>query len=104
MKYWATILFVLFSFLSHSQSGGRMKERKNQKRLLHHIAKGGWHYNPTRPGKTQSYRREGRKLFHRSVTKGEVFRSKHQAKINRDRARKRVRGNLVFAKRKYHRV
>lgn len=98
------IFLVLFSLAINAQIGGRMKEKKNQKRFIKQIAKSGWHYNPTRPGKVQSYRREGRQLFHRNITRNKKFKYKYQAKLNRERARRRVRGNLVFHKRKYKRV
>jgi len=104
LKRFLIILFVLLSLAISAQVGGRMKERKNQKRFIKHIAKSGWHYNPTRPGKVQNYRREGRQLFHRNITRGKKFKYKYQAKLNRDRVRKRVRGNLVFHKKKYKRT
>jgi len=85
----------------NAQMGGRMKERKNQKRFQKHIFKSGWKYKPTRPGKLQSHRREGRFLFKRATTRNENYRFRYQQKINRERARRRVRGNNVFHKRKY---
>jgi len=98
------ILFVLLNLAVSAQVGGRIKERKNQKNFTKHIAKSGWHYRPTKPGKPYNYRREGRQLFHRNITRGKVFKYKCQAKINRERVRRRVRGNMVFHKRKYKRT
>lgn len=101
MRKLLVIVLLLASFLMSAQVGGRMRERKNQKRFQLHILKSGWKYHPTKPGKLQTHRREGRHLFFRSVTRNENFRNRYQAKINRDRARKRVRGNVVFSRRKY---
>lgn len=84
-----------------AQVGGRMKERKNQKKFMRHIKMSGWHYHPTKPGKIQNHRREGRHLFYRTVTRNKDFKYKIQGRINRERSRKRVRGNVVFARRKY---
>lgn len=100
MKYFVTILFILLSLITLSQSGGRMKERKNQKRLVHHIARSGWHYKKT----PKFHRKESLSLYRWNITQGKKYKRKLLTKINRDRARKRVRGNLVFAKRKYKRV
>jgi len=85
----------------NAQSGGRMRENKNQKRLLKHIYKSGWSYKKTKPGKFQSEWREGRFLFKRNVTSGKQRKRKYQSKINNNRAKKRIRGNDVFYKRKY---
>ena len=92
-----TILFILFSFSAFSQSGGRMKERKNQKRLVQHISRSGWNYKKT----PKFHKKETKYLFSWNITSGKKYKRKLLTKINRDRARKRVRGNLVFARRKY---
>jgi len=105
MKRLLIIFFILFSVICSAQVGGRLKERKNQKKLHLFIFKhGGWKYNPTRPGKVQTYRREGRYLFKRNITKNKRFKYKCQEKINRNRVRHRVHGNAVFTKRKYKRT
>lgn len=105
MKRLFLILFMLFSLICSAQIGGRMKERKNQKRLHSHIFKNGkWKYNPTRPGKMQTYRREGKHLFKRNITPNKRLKYKYQCQINRHRANHRIRGNEVFHKRKYKRV
>ena len=103
MKRVLIIFFILFSFVLNAQVGGRMKERKNQKRFLKHIARSGWHYKKTSPGKLQNHRREGIKLFRWNVTSNKRLKRKIQGKINNERARKRIRGNDVFHKRKYNR-
>ena len=104
MKHLLTILLFLCSTVLYSQGGGRMKERSNQKKLVRHIFKSGWQYKPTKPGKIQNYWREGRYLFKGNVTSNKKFKRKLQGKINRERARKRVRGNMVFSKKKYNRA
>lgn len=98
------ILFVLISLASHAQVGGRLKEHSNQKRFMKHIARSGWHYKPTRAGKMQSYRSEGRNLFQWNRTSNKRLKCKIQGRINKDRSRKRIHGNDVFSKRKYKRV
>jgi hypothetical protein len=103
MKKTLVILLLLFSFVLNAQVGGRMKERKNQKRFLNHIAKSGWHYKKTSPGKLQNNWREGRFLYKGNVTSNKRLKRKLQGKINSERARKRIRGNDVFYKKKYNR-
>lgn len=111
----------------YSQTGGRKREHRNQKRSgglfkrtksagnADKFAKGGgrkgffarmfkkdrpaWVYHPTNPGKKQS--REQRYLFSRFRTKGKKYKDGLQAKQNSDRARRRVRGNNTFKHRKY---
>ena len=60
---------------------------------------GGWVYKPTRPGKKQN--KEQHHLFTRYRTKNKRYKDGIQARLNRERARKRSRGNAVFHKRKY---
>jgi hypothetical protein len=98
-------LFILFMFISLSlsaQTGGRVKQRSNQRRLLK-ISNKTWHFNPTKPGKLQNHRREGRKLFTRSETRGGRQKARIQSRINSYRFRHRIRGNEVFHKKKYNR-
>jgi hypothetical protein len=125
------IIFLLIGFgISndyYSQSGGRRKEHRNQRRsgglFKRHrsagnadkFAKGAgrkgfiarlfkkdrpaWVYHTTRPGKVQN--REQRFLFSRFRTKGKRYREGVLAKQNSERSRRRSRGNAVFHKRKY---
>jgi len=60
---------------------------------------GGWVYKPTRPGKKQN--REQIHLFSRERTKNKKYKDGLQARINRERAKKRSRGNTTFHKRRY---
>lgn len=110
----------------YSQTGGRKREHRNQKRgsmfkrsrsagHADKFAKGAgrkgflarlfkkdrpaWVYHPTRPGKTQN--REQRFLFSRYRTKGKKYREGILAKQNSERARRRSRGNSVFHHKKY---
>jgi hypothetical protein len=64
-----------------------------------HVTAGGWVYKPTRPGKKQN--KEQRHLFARYRTKNKKYKDTMQARINRERAKKRVHGNASFHKRKY---
>lgn len=95
------IIFAIISIQMNAQVGGRMKERKNQKRIIVHSKKSGWNYRATKTGKPYNWRREGRWLFRRNLTKGKISRERQQVKINNSRSKKRIRGNVVFSKRKY---
>lgn len=81
---------------SGKKSGGGLFSRmfSGKKRIP-----GGWVYKPTRPGKKQN--REQHHLFTRYRTKNKKYKDGIQARLNRERARKRSRGNAVFHKRKY---
>ncbi len=124
------LIVLLFSLLgglfqAYAQTGGRKKEHRNQRRSgsmfsrtksqgnADAFAKGGitrkkskrtsenlWVYKKTTlKGKKQ--KREDRFLFFRYRTKGKRYRDGILAKQNAARAKKRVRGNKVFAQRKY---
>jgi len=98
MKKFLLILFLIASLIGVAQTGGRHREGKNQKRLHHRITKK-WKYRST-PG----WKNKDKSLFHWNVTKGKRSRNKMQLRINTERARRRIHGNDVFAKRKYKRV
>lgn len=110
--------------LTDAVAQGRKREHKNQrrssgggKRKIHKFSgkksgglfsrmfsgkkriPGGWVYKPTRPGKKQN--KEQHHLFTRYRTKNKKYKDGLQARLNRERARKRSRGNAVFHKRKY---
>ncbi len=120
------LLSFCFSNVSYSQSGGRKREHKNQRkgglfkgnRSTGHadrFARGGsrkgvfarlfrkdrpaWVYHSTKSGHAQ--KRETRHLFSRYRTKGKRYKDGILAKQNSERARKRVRGNATFHKRRY---
>ncbi len=126
MKRLLLILVLLFAVGSFTDAvaQGRKREHKNQrkggggKRKIHKFSggkssggffarmfsgkrriPGGWVYKPTRPGKKQNM--EQRNLFSRYRTKNKRYKDGIQARLNRERARKRSRGNAVFHKRKY---
>ena len=63
------------------------------------VTAGGWVYKPTRPGKKQNH--EQRHLFTRYRTKSKRSKDGIQARLNRERAKKRIHGNASFHKRKY---
>lgn len=65
-----------------------------------HKVVGGWVYKPTRPGKKQNY--EQPHLFTRTRTQNRKYKDGLQARINRERIKKRVRGNASFHKRRYY--
>ena len=120
-------IFLLFCgiLLSNdfmAQSGGRRREHRNQKRAsggmfkgkksagnADNFARGGgrrggggnkaWAMRHSRPGSYKSS--DSRTLFSRYRTKGKVYRHNILAKQNADRARKRVRGNKVFHRKKF---
>jgi hypothetical protein len=91
-------------FVISAQTGGRMRERKNQKRLLYHMVHqsgGGWKYRKTPSGRGTL---NTRFLFKRNKPSIHYKRDKLQLKINRRRNLHRIHGNDVFYKRKYKRV
>ncbi|MGZ3884371.1 MAG: hypothetical protein ACXVPQ_02175 [Bacteroidia bacterium] len=63
------------------------------------VTAGGWVYKPTRPGKKQNM--EQRHLFTRYRTKSKRSKDGIQARLNRERSKKRIHGNASFSKRKY---
>lgn len=117
-----TLLFAVGTF-TDAVAQGRKREHKNQrrsgggKRKGHSFSgkksgglfsglfsgkkriAGGWVYKPTRPGKKQN--REQHHLFTRYRTKNKKYKDGIQARLNRERARKRNRGNATFHRRKY---
>ena len=131
LKKLVLILTLFFGLICSNnyvaQSGGRKREHKNQRgggsifKRSHSegnadkFARGAgrkglfarlfkkdrpsWVYHSTKSGKAQ--KRETRRLFTRFRTKGRVYNEQILAKQNSDRARKRVRGNGSFNKRKY---
>ncbi len=118
MKRLIFILAVLFAFcISNDLSAqGRKREHRNQRSRGNSnafaygysggkksrgtkVTAGGWVYKPTRPGKKQNL--EQRHLFTRYRTAGKKHKSGLQARLNRERAKNRVHGNVSFAKRRY---
>ncbi len=116
-----TLLFAVGTF-TDVYAQGRKREHKNQrrgggKRKVHKFSgkksgglfsrifsgkkriAGGWVYKPTRPGKKQN--KEQHHLFTRYRTKNKRYKDGIQARLNRERARKRSRGNATFHRRKY---
>lgn len=63
--------------------------------------KSAWQYKPTKSGKQQE--RESRFLFFRSRSKGIEENEATLNKLNRERAKKRVRGSNTIAKKKHNR-
>lgn len=124
------LLFIFFAIILgstvYAQSGGKKREHRNQrgggfhlfskkrgnasafashKRKNRWIARifrgervtaGGWVYHKS-PGSHKT----DHTLFHRFRTKNKVFKDKLQARINKQRAKNRKRGNSTFSKRKY---
>lgn len=128
MKKYLFVILGLFIISSISaQTGGKKREHRNQGRAKFHLFKkskgnanafakggskkkgflarlfsgekvtsGGWVYH-----KTPGSHRDDHSLFHRFRTRNKVFKDKLQARINKQRAKNRKRGNAVFYKRKY---
>ncbi|MBL7894293.1 MAG: hypothetical protein JNK50_03295 [Bacteroidia bacterium] len=123
MKRVLVIFILLFAFgITTPLLAQRRREHKNQRRggsSRAHIKKtnsfayggstkkkgkgakvvGGWVYKPTRPGKKQN--REQPHLFSRTRTNNRKYKDGLQARINRERVKRRVRGNATFHKSKY---
>jgi hypothetical protein len=100
-KYLLLILLFI-SILSYSQTGGKKKEGvKTIKRGLFRKPPktSSWIYRKTESGTIQN--REFPKLFKRNRTIGKKESSKILERQNKLRAKRRVRGNKVFHKRKY---
>ncbi len=126
-KYFFIVIGLIFFVSLSAQTGGKKREHRNQRGGKFHlfsknkgnanafakggkkkkgflarvfsgqkVTAGGWIYY-----KTPGSHRNDHSLFHRFRTKNKVFKDKLQARINKQRARKRVRGNNVFSKRKY---
>jgi len=121
------LLFGLgFSNDFSAQTGGRKREHRNQRRgktfrrhrsaghadefarggskrsmfsRLFHKSRPAW--SPKRRTTDRSRYADNRKLFSRYRTKGKQYNEMVLSKRNADRARKRVRGNKTFARKKY---
>lgn len=91
------LIFMLLTSIIYAQSIGRIREKRNQKKLQSKIRESGWSYRKT-PGKKSN----DVNLFHRNRTYGKTYRSKIQSRINRERNKRRIHGNDVFSKRKYY--
>jgi len=93
--------FLLFSKSkgnAHKFARGGVRKKSFLARIFsgEKITAGGWIYH-----KTPGSHRDDHSLFHRYRAKNKVFRDKLQAKINKQRAKNRKRGNDYFYKRKY---
>ena len=103
MKKIILIFLILFCFEGISQTGGRKLEKTNTVRRWRLLKKNPktspWIYQKTKTGPVQD--RELPKLFKRRRTNGEKENEKILKRQNKLRAKRRVRGNDVFHKRKY---
>jgi hypothetical protein len=122
------IVGLIISLSLSAQTGGKKREHRNQRGGGFHLFKksrgnagafakgrstkkkgflarilsgervtaGGWVYHKT-PGSHKT----DHSLFHRFRTKNKVYKDKLQARINKQRAKNRKRGNAVFFRRKY---
>lgn len=126
-KYLFTLIGLIVCISLSAQTGGKKREHRNQRGGKFHlfskskgnanafakgskkkkgffarlfsgekVTAGGWIYH-----KTPGSHKNDHSLFHRYRTKNKIFKDKLQAKINKQRAKKRVRGNKTFSKRKY---
>lgn len=126
-KYFFIIIGILLTLSISAQTGGKKREHRNQKggkfqlfnksrgnanafakghkskkgffaRLFsgQKVTAGGWIYH-----KTPGSHKNDHSLFHRYRTKNKIFKDKLQVRINKQRSKKRTRGNNVFSKRKY---
>lgn len=103
MKKYILLILIVLPLLNYSQTGGKKKEKSRTVRiggLFHKQPRTSpWIYRKTESGPIQN--REFPKLFKRKRTNGKRESSKILEKQNRLRAKRRVRGNDVFHKRKY---
>jgi hypothetical protein len=119
------LILTLFLFSGlvtevYSQTGGRKREHRNQRRGSSKFGKksagnadafarggrrgksrkgGAWVYRPTPTSKKQ--RKEQKYIFTRYRTKGKRQRDGILASQNGERSKRRVRGNKVFHKKKF---
>ncbi len=109
-----------------AQTGGRKRERRSHHRgSLFKRTKSGGHadqfakgtgrrglfarlfkkekpsWTNHRSGSRRSHHRDNRSLFGRYRTKGKQYNADTQDRQNRERSRKRIRGNKVFSRKKY---
>lgn len=94
------LICLLLSFFGHSQIGGRLREKSNQRKLKLHIIRSGWPDRRWEPNRLHKIELD-RKIFYRYVTKNKKIREKIQRKLNRARANRRLRSRNSFSKRKY---
>ena len=94
------LIFLLFCFCGHSQIGGRLREKANQHKLRRHIYWSGWPDRKWVPNKLRRIELD-RKIFYRYVTRNGRIKERIQRKINKDRARRRMRSRNSFSRRKY---
>jgi len=102
VKKYILLILISISLFSYSQTGGKKRESSRTARrggLFHKLKTSPWIYRETESGTIQN--REFLKLFKRHRTNGKRESSKILEKQNRLRAKRRVRGNDVFHKRKY---
>ena len=101
MKKIILILLILLYIPVFSQTGGRKSEKTKiaGRRRSVKKSKPTWTYRETESGPVQD--REMPKLFKRKRTKGREENSKILERQNKLRAKRRIRGNDVFHKRKY---
>ena len=103
MKKVLIFLVMIFSLQSISQTGGRKLEKTNTIRRWKLFKKSPktspWIYRKTESGPVQKL--EMPKLFRRTRTNGQKQNEKIIERQKKLRAKKRVRGNSVFYKRKY---
>ena len=95
------LIFFFFSSLFFSQNiGGKLKEVQNQHKLKKTILKSGW---KTRNNQPNYFRKTepDRTLFFRFRSANGKRYDKLQKKINKRRAKMRLRGRNQFHKRKY---
>lgn len=90
-------LLLFFNYFAIAQTGGRMREHhKNSGTHILKKQKSPWQYKKTPPSRgIQTH------LFQRNRTYGKNYRAKILNRQNKERAKRRIRGNDVFAKRKY---
>lgn len=100
MRYFLCIIFILFC-VNSSYSQGRKREKNNvvHRNMRRQPKTSPWIYRKTESGIIQE--REMPKLFKWNITKNKRLSNQIIEKQNKRRQKNRVRGNMVFSRRKY---
>lgn len=100
MRYFLLIIFTLH-LINPSFSQGRKREANNvvHRNLRRQPKTSPWIYRKTESGIIQET--EMPKLFKWNITQNKRLSNKIIKKQNKKRSKERVRGNLVFSRRKY---
>ena len=100
MRKFIFFLLMTISFSISAQIAGKLKEVQNQKKLNKTIFKAGWKIRKNQPNYFKRTEPD-RTLFFRHRTNNAKRIDRIQKRINKKRAKLRLRGRNQFHKRKY---